>query len=433
MPDAPTNDAISATLVAWLTEAGLAGQSERNLLDGFCERAADAGLRLCRASLVVDTLHPIYEGRVFRWQRGDAEIAVTEYGRSTEGAASESWRRSPFYHLLELGRTKGRWRIPAEDAPDFPILAELRDAGVTDYVCIVTRFAGAGIIGEIDSVLSSWATDTPGGFDARQLALLEALVPALALSVKCSSLGQIAGTLVETYLGRDAGRRVLSGRIMRGVGERIRAVLWFSDLRGYTRITDTAPPEQIIPLLNDYAEAVISAIHSAGGDVLKLMGDGILAIFRAPETKAVVDGSIGAETAGEAWAAACAAALAAAAVARAGITALNAQRAQVGLPTTHMYLGLHVGVVFYGNIGSVDRLDFTVVGPAVNEVSRIAAMCRSVDQEILLSAAFVEAAGEGKKRLVSVGRYALRGAGRPQELFTLDSEEINPRDFPAED
>jgi adenylate cyclase len=417
MPDFPIHDATSAALVSWLIQAGLAGKAERELLDGFCERATDAGLPLCRGSLVVDTLHPIYEGRVFRWERGDAETTVTEYGRSTEGAASESWRRSPFYYLLERGQTLGRWRIPADDAPDFPILADLHEAGATDYVCLVTRFAGAGVIGEIDSVLSSWATDRQGGFDARQLAFLETLAPALALAVKCSSLGQIAGTLVETYLGRDAGRRVLSGRIVRGFAERIGAVLWFSDLRGYTRITDTAPPEQIIPLLNDYAGAAIAAIHGAGGDVLKLIGDGILAIFRAPEAP---DGSPRAGPADDAWAAACSAALDAAAAARGRIGTLNAKRADAGLPTTHMYLGLHVGEVFYGNIGSADRLDFTVVGPAVNEVSRIAAMCRSVDQEILLSAAFAGAAGAARERLVSIGRYALRGIGRPQELFTLD-------------
>ena len=136
-------------------------------------------------------------------------------------------------------------------------------------------------------------------------------------------------------------------------------MLWFSDLRNYTRISDTSPPEQIIPLLNDYADAIVSAIHEHSGDVLKLIGDGVLAIFPAEDR-----------------ARACAAALDAAKEAREAVEALNARRAAEGLPTTEMYLGLHLGVVFYGNIGSKERLDFTVVGPAVNEVSRIAAMCR---------------------------------------------------------
>jgi len=212
--------------------------------------------------------------------------------------------------------------------------------------------------------------------------------------------------LVETYLGRDAGRRVLSGNIARGIADRIEAALWYSDLRGYTRITDTAAPEQVIPLLNDYAEAVISAIHETGGDVLKLIGDGTLAIFAAKEP-------------GEA----CACALRAEGLARERVAALNRRRTESGLPVTQAYLGLHIGEVFYGNIGSENRLDFTVVGPAVNEASRVSSMCRSVDRHIVLSADFAAATPQPERSwIVSVGRYALRGVGRPQELFTLDRE-----------
>jgi adenylate cyclase len=258
----------------------------------------------------------------------------------------------------------------------------------------------------MDCVYSSWTTDAPAGFTEAQIGALERLVPALALAVKCASLARIAGTLVETYLGRDAGRRVLRGHIARGVADRIGAVLWFSDLRGYTGITDTAPPEQIIPLLNDYAEAIVSAVHEAGGDVLKLIGDGTLAIFKADDP-----------------AQACRCALQAEALARERVGALNERRAGLGLPLTRAYLGLHIGEVFYGNIGSQERLDFTVVGPAVNEASRIAAMCRSAEREVLLSSAFVAASSEEDRlRFVSVGRYALRGVGRAQELFTLHPE-----------
>jgi adenylate cyclase len=220
--------------------------------------------------------------------------------------------------------------------------------------------------------------------------------------VKSASLGRVAGTLVETYLGRDPGRRVLQGRIKRGVPERIEAVLWFSDLRGYTRLSDTATPEEIIPLLNHYADAVISAIHDEGGDVLKLIGDGTLAIFTSEDRGR-----------------ACEAALAAAANARRGVAEANLDRGALGLPVTEIYLGLHIGDVFYGNIGSKERLDFTVIGPAVNEVSRIAAMCRSVEQPLLVSTAFASAMGDARSRLISVGRYALRGVQRPQELFTI--------------
>src|SRR5437870_6846796 len=152
---------------------------------------------------------------------------------------------------------------------------------MTDYLALINRFAAHGVIGEMDCVYSSWATDHPRGFEDSQVEALIGLMPMLALAVKCVSLARIAGTLVETYLGRDAGRRVLNGLIRRGVADRISAVLWYSDLREFTRITDQSPPEQIIPLLNDYAEAVISAVYDNGGDVLKLIGDGTLAIFTA--------------------------------------------------------------------------------------------------------------------------------------------------------
>jgi adenylate cyclase len=210
-------------------------------------------------------------------------------------------------------------------------------------------------------------------------------------------------TLMETYLGRDAGQRVLSGRIVRGNAERIDAVVWFSDLRGFTRITDAAP-EQVIPLLNDYSDVIVSAIHEHGGDVLKLIGDGTLAIFTAENRMH-----------------ACNAALSAAIATRQGVAELKKRRMAEDKPVTDMYLGLHVGKVFYGNVGSRERLDFTVLGPAVNEASRIAAMCRSVDQPVLISAAFADVR-DIKRRLVSVGRYALRGVSHPQELFTIDPD-----------
>jgi adenylate cyclase len=397
------DNAQLAQLSAWITEAGLAGQTETATLAGFCERALAFGLPLARATVLMDTLHPIYEGRIFTWQRDQKETTLTEYGRSDEGDAKERWRRSPFYRLVESGETLLRRRLTTETESEFPILSDLRLAGMTEYVAMVNRFAQEETIGDMDCVYSSWATDASRGFGNADVADLCRLMPLLALTVKSASLARIAGTLVETYLGRDAGRRVLEGRIARGVADRIEAVLWFSDLRNYTRITDTAAPGEIIPLLNEYADAIISAIHERGGDVLKLMGDGTLAIFTAEERSR-----------------ACHAALEAAAGARRAVAAVNGRRTSEGLPTTDMYLGLHVGEVFYGNIGSKERLDFTVVGPAVNEVSRIAAMCRSVDQPLLVSSAFASAIGEPKSRLVSVGRYALRGVGRPQDLFTLD-------------
>jgi adenylate cyclase len=396
-------EAEIAKLASWLAKVGLEGGSETVLVEGLCQRAVASGLLLARAAVFIDTLHPIHEGRAVRWGREKSETILAEYGPTSEGEAAERWRASPFFSMLEAGQSLMRCRIEADGDLQFPMFADLRAASMTDFVAIVNRFSSDGVIGDMDCFYAFWVTDRPDGFTDGDIDALDRLTPFLGLAIKSASLARIAETLVETYLGRDAGRRVLHGRIARGVADRIKTVLWFSDLRNYTRISDSAPPEQIIPLLNDYAEAIVSAIHQHSGDVLKLIGDGVLAIFPAEDR-----------------ARACIAALEAAKEAREAVAALNERRLEEGLPATEMYLGLHLGVVFYGNIGSKERLDFTVVGPAVNEVARIAAMCRSVDQPILISSSFAQSLPEPRP-LVSVGRYALRGVGAPQELFTLDT------------
>ena len=393
-----------AALASWIANVGLRGAAETGLVEGFCGRAVEAGLPLARVVMFIDTLHPIHEGRVFRWERDKPVATVTEYGPSTEGEAAERWRASPHYRLLEMGESVMRRRVTAETQCEFPLFPALWEGSVTEFVAMVNRFSSDGVIGEMDCFYTGWMTDREGGFSDSEVTALVRLTPFLGLAIKAASLARIADTLVETYLGRDAGRRVLQGRIARGVADRIKTVLWFSDLRNYTRISDNAPPEQIIPLLNDYADAIVSAIHRYSGDVLKLIGDGVLAIFTAEDR-----------------ARACAAALEAAHEARASVETLNRRRRAEGLPASDMYLGLHLGVVFYGNIGSKERLDFTVVGPAVNEVARIAAICRSVDQPILISSAFAASVAEERRHFASVGRFALRGVGKPQELYTLDA------------
>jgi adenylate cyclase len=394
-------------LARWVTEAGLIGRTESELMAGFCRQIVGAGVPLARATVILDTLHPIYEGQAVRWRADMPEVAeAVDYGRTNEGEAAENWRRSPFFHLLQSGETAMRRCFAAGSPADFPQIAQAREEGATDFLALVHRFADEGVIGEMDCVYSSWSSDAADGFGEDGVAALKELAPFLKLAIKSAALARMAGTLAATYLGRDAGQRVMSGRIVRGVAEKIGAVLWYSDLRSYTHISDSAPPEQIIPLLNDYAEVVVSAVHGHGGDVLKLIGDGTLAIFTGEDREE-----------------ACQAALAAAARVRNGVVKLNKNRAEVGQPTTAVYLALHVGDVFYGNVGSKDRLDFTVVGPAVNEVSRILAMSRSVEQDVLVSASFADALGSDmRRRLVSVGRYALRGVAEPQELFTPEPD-----------
>jgi len=396
------NSAQFAELAAWITEAGLAGQSEIVTLTGFCERAVAFGLPIARAIVLADTLHPIYEGRAFRWNRDKDTTVLTEYGRTEEDLGR--WHRSPFFYLEQNGETLLRRRLTSASQAEFSIFSELIAEGITDYLAMVNRFANEAVIGDMDGIYSSWATDAPAGFGDKEIADLCRLVPLVALTVKAASLTRIAETLVETYLGRDAGKRVLRGQIDRGITDQIEAALWFSDLRSYTRIADTAAPGEIIPFLNDYSDATISAIHDQGGDVLKLIGDGVLAIFTGDDRVRV-----------------CESAMAAAVTARQSVAEVNRTRSARSLPVTDMYLAIHVGTVFYGNIGSKERLDFTAIGPAVNEVSRIAAMCRSVDQPLLVSSAFAGALGDLRKNLVSVGRFALRGVAQPQELYTLDT------------
>jgi adenylate cyclase len=391
-------------LMNWLVAQGLTSTPENDLLRGFCERCRAQGLDLSRGLVFIDTLHPIFEGRGFRWN--DTEIDETdsfEYGSTEAGDAAQSWRRTVFYHLLENGLDELQIDLADSAAPDFSISSELAAKGHRHFVCFVHRFGEAGTIGQMDCVYSYWTTRHAPGFGEQGLAALRDLMPVLALAIKSAAQVDIARTLGRVYLGRDASEQVLRGRISRGVTERINAVLWFSDLRGSTAISETIAPDEIIPFLNDYAQAAIDAIHDSGGDVLKLIGDGVLAMFTGD------------------MASARRVALRAEHGFRRNMAALNLRRAADDRPVTSAYVGLHVGEVFYGNIGSEDRLDFTTVGPAVNEVSRIASMCRSIDRELLASSDFragLDAAGQGY--LVSTGRYALRGIGRAQDLYTLD-------------
>jgi adenylate cyclase len=401
------NPTTRLQMINWLAGEGLTGLAEHDLVRGFCERCGAAGLALSRGLVAIDTLDPVFEGHAYRWtDTGTNESDTLDYGSSDDGEASDNWRRSTFYHMLESGKTELQLDLADPASHGFSRMEELAAKGHRHFLGFAHRFGETGSIGQMDCVYSYWATRHPGGFDEPALAALRDLVPVLALAVKAATVARITRTVGRVYLGRDAAEQVMRGRISRGVSDWINAVLWFSDLRGSTAISETMAPDQIIPFLNDYAEAAIHAIHDAGGDVLKLIGDGVLAVFT-----------------GDDMAVARRAALRAEHRFRKNMRTTNARRSAANQMVTSAYVGLHVGEVFYGNIGSEDRLDFTVVGPTVNEVSRIASMCNSVDQEILVSAAF--AAGldaVGRKHFVSTGRFALRGIGKSQDLYTLDPD-----------
>jgi len=234
------------------------------------------------------------------------------------------------------------------------------------------------------------------------IARIMQLMPAFSLVLEILAMRAIARNLMDTYLGHSAGERVLDGQIYRGVNETIEAVIWISDLRGSTRLADEFAPAVVLGVLNDHFERVVGAIADHDGEVLKFMGDSVLAIFPI-----ATFGSPGA---------AADAALAAAADAEERIAEGNRTRADKGLAEIGYGIALHLGEVVYGNIGAPDRLDFTVVGPAVNQTARIETLCRALSRNILTSASLAEAAG---CEMQSVGFHALRGVREPQEVFTL--------------
>jgi adenylate cyclase len=387
----------------WIVGTALAGSDDSAILAGVCERLEGSGIPLVRVSISGDLLDPILDGRGVRWKRGQG-AGEDVFTRTTDAVVSADWKSSPFFHLVETGGEHLRRRLDAGyRRGEFPLLDTLQDAGATDYAAFVTRIGEGPRLGNIRGVISSWTTDRPGGFSDGHVALLARVMPPLALAFMLQTTSRVARTMVTTYLGSDAAQRVLAGNIVRGRAERIRAVVWYADLVGFTRISETVGPDGVLAMLNDYAEAQVEAIEAHGGHVLKFMGDGILAIF--PDEHPVH---------------ACTRALDAAEGQRHHLAMLRERRKAAGLPVTDLHLALHIGELLYGNVGSPRRLDFTVLGPAVNEAARIEALCGSLDQSVIVSSAFADAAGAARSRLVSLGRYAMKGVAMPQELFTLD-------------
>jgi adenylate cyclase len=353
---------------------------------------------------LMDTIHPEFEGHAFEWQAQDTgPRPLRTYSSSDNGSVRENWENSVFNYLLTTGETEVRREVAKGAPTDFYRLPELKEEGYTDVFSRIERFTGKGSIGAMNAFYSVWGTREADGFTDEQLDILRRLMPTLALALKSVGSIRIVKTLARVYLGQDAATRVIDGQVARGQAERIDAVIWLSDLKGYTAIVDGAPPEQIIPLLNDYSSVVISALHRNGGNVLKLIGDGVLAIFKGPDLAAAASRALKTER-----------------ELRRDLEYLNQRRNARKEPCTGAYVGLHLGTVFYGNIGSRNRLDFTVVGPAVNEVSRICTVCKSTNRDALVSADFVNACEpKSRKILEPVGEFSLRGVSEPMQLYTV--------------
>jgi len=388
----------------WIVCAALEGSSEVEIVDGMCQRLANADISLVRATVATNLLDPTFDARIVRWIRGQgaSEEAVS---LTNDAQGNENFVRSPFYYLIENRESFLRRRLDASyRRGEFPLLDGFQDEGVTDFAAFTQKVGENMLLGQGEGMASSWATDAPAGFSEPQIEILDGIMPSLTLACMLRITNRVARTLITTYLGRDAAERVLAGNIVRGRAQAIRAVVWYSDLIGFTRISDTVSPDVVLALLNDYAEAQVEEIEAHGWHVLKFIGDGMLAIFPDDDTKR-----------------ACKRALDAAANLRRRIAALNERREAAGLAVTDTHLALHVGELLYGNLGSPRRLDFTVLGSAVNMAARMEALCGSLDQKVIVSAAFAEAAGEAQSLLVSLGRYAMKGIARPEELFTLDA------------
>ena len=406
-----------ADLSQWLVERGMRGLPLNEQVAGFCQKLIEYGLPLKRVQVGMTTLHPKYGSHTFLWRADRETVEHTRYERIANN--HEFYLKSPVHYMRSRGHLTLRRRLDRDKTDEFPLFIQLRSEGLVDYAARIVPFdrqeaealasdgglaVGSASRGQgVDGIFFSCATDLPEGFDDAELQQLFKALPFLALSVKSRLTYDIASTVLGTYLGGDAGHRVLAGAIERGSAEAIRAIIWFSDLRGFTRLTDSLPRDELIETLDDYLEAMAAPVHANNGQILKIMGDGLLATF---------------DLTGRNDKEVCREALAAAEGLRQTFPTFNEARRKTNRPTMDFGLALHLGEVFYGNIGANDRLDFTVIGPAVNEASRIQALCRPLHRNVLISKTFKSFASS-EHNLESLGFHTLRGVQKPQELFGL--------------
>jgi adenylate cyclase len=384
-----TDRANNHPVIRWLMTEARKRTDPSDFIEAFAAELRASGVDVARITTGVPILHPQIFSFSGLWllDKGTTE----RFFRSTPDDA-RTMSNSPIRIAYEGG---GPFRCDLTAAPrqgEFAILADLRRDGFTDYIVYSVPFAD----GSYKAL--SFATRRRGGFVRDEIELFEAMIPAVAFNLEVQALRRTARTLLDTYVGQQSGGRVLEGQIKRGSGETIRAVIWLCDLRGFTSLSETLPRDALIDLLNSYFGPMCDAVAAQGGEILKFIGDAMLAIFP-------IEG--GAEKT-------CAAALSAAGSAQQALTCENGRRQALGLPQIDYGLALHVGDVMYGNIGSDTRLDFTVIGPAVNLTARIESLCRQLGRTLLLSSDFAVACGVSAK---SLGRFALKGVAAEQEIF----------------
>jgi adenylate cyclase len=378
-------------VIDWLLHKGRRLATREAVVRELCERVRAAGMPIERVAFFFPALHPQYFGVALYW---DGEKIATRPG-THDFLQTAEYRDSPAARITAGERAIRRRLWLGGDQIDNPVLQELRDLGMTDYVIAEVVFSD----GRRNSV--SLATRRPDGFTDHDIAELERLLHPFALVMENFSGRDLARTLLETYLGRISGARVLDGQIKRGDGQSIDAVIWFSDLRESTPLSAALGEQRFLELLNDYFAATAGAVLEHGGEVLRFIGDASLAVF---------------PTAGEPARAVCSRAVDAARSAKTRVQAANSARRDAGLAEFSCGIGLHLGRVYYGNIGTPERLEFSVIGAAANKAARVEALCRETGEDLVLSSAFV--AGLGKP-CRSLGKFELRGVAEPEEVYGL--------------
>jgi adenylate cyclase len=387
-----------APVAAWLAIEGRLIADPVELLAALADRLDAAGAHLDRLGYTLGTTHPqIYAWGVF-WSR---QTGASEFAGWHGVEHSDAYRGSPVEYV-RLHRRSFRRRLEGLDpSADHSVLHELRDAGLTDYVGVPLRF-GSGAVNFFTA-----ATARAEGFTDDDLDRLHALSNLLAPALEILHGRRLTLGLLKAFIGPRVGARILDGQVKRGDGDRIEAAFWYSDLRGFTALSESLPLPELVQLLNDYFESCAAATATRGGEILQLVGDAMLAVFEItrPEDQAAV----------------CESALDAAVDAFAAIRVINHRRRSAGVPEIAFGLGLHVGTVLHVNVGAPDRLAFNVVGPAVNKTARLQSMTRTAGVPLLMSKEF---AAQVRQPLRSVGHFDLRGLQGPQEMFTLGSEPV---------
>jgi adenylate cyclase len=379
-------------ITQWLVSPDRGNESPEDYFAGLCGQLQKAGLPLFFASTSIRTMNPEVAVKNLRWNK---KTGMESFLRTHQGVRGMGFEKSPIAAAEREGSPVRCQLEGPRDEIRFPICQELKDDGATDYVLHYFDWRrGHGFM--------SFATDKAGGFSDEDLALLEAVAPAISVRNQVLSLDWCLVSLLQTYLGRNASDRVIGGNFQRGTGERIRAVIWMSDLRGFTRRVDNEPLDDVIEALDQYFSCLALPVMENGGEVLKFIGDAVLGIF--PLDKGWPRG-------------ACSMALGAAETAFESMDRLNKERMSKNLSPMDFGLVLHVGEVMYGNIGTTGRLDFTVIGPAVNETSRIESLCKELGHPLLLTSEFAQLAE--RDDLVGLGQHALRGVSHKVSLYTL--------------